>query len=134
MKSIEEKQRKYVANKNDLVISKNAEPFKVALVEADNLLVSSNLYKVEINTAKINPIYLKGYLESEGGQAELKKASSGGITTTLGVDALKKIQISCPALKEQEKVVKEYKFFSNEICKKEKELQELLVMRKSLFK
>lgn len=133
LKKVEEKQKKYVANKNDLVISKNGEPFKIALVEEDNVLVSSNLYKIEIDERKINPLYLKGYLECENGQAELKKASSSGITTMLGIEALKKIQVPCLPLEEQEKIVKEYKILSENICKKQKEIEELSVMRKTLF-
>lgn len=133
LKTVEEKQKKYVANKGNIVISKNAELFKVALVEENNLLICSNLYKVEIDTEKMNPLFLKGYLESDIGRAELRKACSGSITPTLGVEAMKKIRISCPSLEEQEKVVEEYKYLSEEISKIQEELERLFVMRRSLF-
>lgn len=133
LKVVEDKQLKYVANEGDLVISKNAEPFKVALVEHDNTLISSNMFKVELDTTKVDPLYLKGYLESEIGQAEFKKASSGGITTTLGIDALKKLQVRYLPMEGQQKIAEEYRKLSEEILEKQKEIEKLLDMRKSIY-
>ena len=134
LRKIEEKQKKYVANKNDLVISKNGGPFKIASIEEDNVLISSNLYKIELDESKMNSVYLKGYLESEHGQAELKKASSGGTIMMLGIDALRKIKVPQMPIEEQNKVVEEYENLTEEILRKQKEIEKLSIMRKTLFR
>ena len=106
----------------------------MALIEEDNVLISSNLYKIELDESKMNSVYLKGYLESEHGQAELKKASSGGTIMMLGIDALRKIKVPQMSIEEQNKVVEEYKNLTEEILRKQKEIEKLSIMRKTLFR
>lgn len=127
------KQKKYVAEKDNLIISKNMEPFKIALVKEERYLVNGNLYLVEVNQEQINPVYLKAYLESKVGQAELKKASSGSTIKTLGIEALKRILIPKRPMQEQNKIALEYQKLSEEINQKQQEISDLDIKRKVLF-
>lgn len=76
----------------DVIISKTGNPYKAAV--ADNYyIVIGNLYILRVDAGKMNPYYLKCFLESEKGQKELEKMSVGAKTPLISVGNLKKIQI-----------------------------------------
>ena len=45
--------------------------------EGNKILANGNLYVIELDEDKINPYFLKAYLESENGKAALSRVAVG---------------------------------------------------------
>lgn len=133
LKHIVKKHEKYVAQAGDILVTKNVVSFKVAVVKHSNFLVSGNLYLIRVNQEKVNPHFIKLYLESTSGQKIIQSLSSGGAASMLSVAAIKSIPIPRFSLKEQEKMQREYEELESEIYAKQKELEQLLEEQCKLF-
>ena len=51
-------------HKNNLLISKNGAPYKIAVADVPNdkkILANGNLFVIELDLEKINPYYLKAF-------------------------------------------------------------------------
>ena len=111
LKSMDKKMEKYCIKNNSLVISKNGAPVKVAVAsvtEGRKILANGNLYVIELDENKINPYFVKAYLESENGAIALSRVTVGAVMPNIPVDGLKKIMIPCPNKEEQDKVAEKY--------------------------
>ena len=116
--SIEPKQEKYCIKNNSLILSKNGYPYKVAVAnvkEGQKILANGNLYIIELDEEKANPIYVKAFFESVQGIAALKSISVGATIPNIGVDKLKKIILPLPSIEEQNRFAQEYQKILNEI-------------------
>lgn len=132
LKEIDSKYEKYCIKNGSLVISKNASPVKMAIVsvqEGNKILANGNLYVIELDEDKINPYFLKAYLESENGKAALSRVAVGATLLNLPVEGLKKVIIPLPDLESQKKIADQYYTKLSEIkelkCKLEKATEEL---------
>lgn len=108
LKEIDAKYEKYLIRNNNLLLSKNGAPFKVAVAEVEEekrLLGNGNLYIIELDEEKINPYYLKAFFESEIGGILLKRIAVGASMPNIAVDSLKKIKVPMPSLEKQKKVI-----------------------------
>lgn len=104
---IDERLEKYLLKNDDLILSKIGAPFKVAVAEikeGQKILANGNLYILTVTDRRIDPFYLKAYLESERGIAALKKITVGTTIPSLGVEQLKRLIIPLPPLEEQHKI------------------------------
>ena len=111
LKSMDKKMEKYCIKNNSLVISKNGAPVKVAVAsvtEGRKILANGNLYVIELDENKVNPYFVKAYLESENGAIALSRVTVGAVMPNIPVDGLKKIMIPCPNKEEQDKVAEKY--------------------------
>lgn len=111
LKSMDKKMEKYCIKNNSLVISKNGAPVKVAVAsvtEGRKILANGNLYVIELDEKKVNPYFVKAYLESENGAIALSRVTVGAVMPNIPVDGLKKIMIPCPNKEEQDKVAEKY--------------------------
>lgn len=111
LKSMDKKMEKYCIKNNSLVISKNGAPVKVAVAsvtEGRKILANGNLYVIELDEEKVNPYFVKAYLESENGAIALSRVTVGAVMPNIPVDGLKKIMIPCPNKEEQDKVAEKY--------------------------
>lgn len=111
LKSMDKKMEKYCIKNNSLVISKNGAPVKVAVasvIEGRKILANGNLYVIELDEKKVNPYFVKAYLESENGAIALSRVTVGAVMPNIPVDGLKKIMIPCPNKEEQDKVAEKY--------------------------
>ena len=107
----EKKLNKYCVNDESLILSKVGYPFKVGLVKAEEgvrIVANGNIYIIDVDREKADPVYVKAFLESERGQTLLKTSSSGMSVMTLGADALKKIRIPLPPMEKQLKLREAY--------------------------
>lgn len=126
LESMDMKYEKYCLKNDDIILAKNTYPFKVALArvkEDEKILASGNLYLIEIDKTKANPLYVKALLESEMGQALLKRISVGSIITSLGVDALKNMEIPLPPLVLQNEIAASYQMIVDEINELKKQMK-----------
>lgn len=102
---------KYCVNDESLILSKVGYPFKVGLIKAEEdvkIVANGNVYIIDIDRSKADPVYVKAFLESERGQTLLKTSSSGMSVMTLGAEALKKIKIPLIPMEKQLKVREAY--------------------------
>lgn len=112
LREIDGKLEKYCLKPDDLLLSKNGAPFKLAVAEIQNgqhILANGNLYVVTVDKTKADPYYIKAYLESEKGAAALKRITVGTTIPSLGVEQLKKLMIPLPSLGEQKHIADEYR-------------------------
>ena len=71
-------------------------------------MANGNLYVIELDEDKINPYFLKAYLESENGKAALSRVAVGATLLNLPVEGLKKVIIPLPDLESQKKIADQY--------------------------
>lgn len=111
IKSIERKLEKYCIKNNSLVISKNGTPIKIAVASVPDdrkILGNGNLYVIELDQTKVNPYFIKAYLESENGTIALSRVMVGATIPNIPIDGLKKIMVPCPDMETQNKVAENY--------------------------
>lgn len=111
LKSMDKKMEKYCIKNNSLVISKNGAPVKIAVAsvtEGKKILANGNLYVIELDETKVNPYFVKAYLESENGTIALSRVTVGATLPNIPVDGLKKIMIPCPDMSVQNEVAEKY--------------------------
>ena len=111
LKEIDEKQKKYCLKNRSLVISKTVNSLKVAVAdvaEGQQILVSGNLYIIELDETKANPYYVKSYLESEQGTVALSRISVGSVIANIPISKLSKLMIPNPSIAFQNKVAEKY--------------------------
>ena len=108
---IDPKYEKYCLKNNSLILSKNGYPYKVAvasIAESQKILANGNLYIIELDESKVNPYYIKAFLESKQGISALKRITVGATIPSIGVDKLKKLMVPVPPMEEQMSVVEKY--------------------------
>lgn len=116
---IDPKYERYCLKNNDLILSKNGYPYKVAIAnvrEGQKILANGNLYIIELDHEKVDPYYLKAFFESEQGIAVLKSITVGATIPNIGVDKLKKVEIPIPSLEEQKRIAERYQTTLDEIA------------------
>ncbi|EJR75570.1 N-6 DNA methylase [Bacillus cereus] len=127
LKNIETRYEKYCIHDNDLILSKIGSPFKVGLAQVEpgeKILANGNLYFIELDDSKINPVFVKAFLESEIGQAQLSKLAKGSSMMSISIRDLNQLLIPNISREEQEKLAEQYL----ELC------DDILILRKQLEK
>lgn len=111
---------KYCVQNNDILLSKNGIPYKVAIIsnldKNKKILVNGNFYIIRVNEEKANPYYIKALLESELGTKLLKTISAGATIPNISIENLKKLIIPLPDLESQNKIVNGYMAILDEIA------------------
>ena len=116
---IDPKFEKYCLKNNDLILSKNGYPYKIAIAnikDGKKVLANGNLYIIELDEKRVDPYYIKAFLESEQGIAVLKSISAGAVLPNIGVDKLKSVEIPVPPLDEQKRISEHYQSILDEIA------------------
>ena len=112
LREVDTRWEKYFLRNNNLILSKNGAPFKLAVAdvrEGQRILANGNLYIMTVDETRADPYYIKAYLESEKGTAALKRITVGSTIPSIGVEQLKGLIIPLPPLEEQHRVADEYK-------------------------
>lgn len=93
-------------NENCILISRSGSLGLVNIVEPEieNSILSSHIFKIELKTEKLLPVYLEAYLRSKVGQSEIFRNNNGGVIPEINQDALKSILIVCPPLGKQKEI------------------------------
>ncbi len=118
LRPLDKKYEKYCVRNNDLVISKNGFPFKVAVMgNAHNrILANGNLFIIELDTAKIDPYYLQAFFTSEAGIAALKSISVGSSIPNISMSALKGLMIPLDDMETQKRIAEKFRILLDEIA------------------
>ncbi len=118
IREIEKKYEKYCIKDGDILLSKNGQPFKVAVASVKDgrrILVTGNLFVITLDRTKANPYYIKAFLDSEAGIEELKSITVGSTISTIGISQLSTIDIPAIPLERQEEIAKKYVSILSEI-------------------
>lgn len=93
-------------NENCILISRSGSLGLVNIVESEieNSILSSHIFKIELKTEKLLPVYLEAYLRSKVGQSEIFRNNNGGVIPEINQDALKSILIVCPPIDKQKEI------------------------------
>jgi len=136
LKGIDQRQEKYCIRNNSLIISKNGYPYKVAVAEVaegHRILANGNLFVIELDEEKVNPYFIKAYLESDAGVAALKSITVGATIPNIGVDQLKRIVVPCPPIEEQHDIANKYLMLVDEIKLLRRKMKKATSNLKHLF-
>ena len=103
-------EERYCLEDGDIVLGKMS-PFKVAVARlkpGEKILATGNLFIIRVDQEKINPLFLKLFLEGNDGRAQLRANSTG--TTIPGITARAFEDIVVPTFprEAQESIVSEY--------------------------
>lgn len=101
---------------NDLIISKSGEPYKIAVFSEpqpkpwgrEPVVPSGNMYVIELDTNRINPYYVKVFLESQQGKALLNSRSNQATIINISRKELENLDIPVPPLDVQNKIAEAY--------------------------
>ena len=119
---------KYCIKDRNLIISKVGAPaYKVAVAsvaENHKLLANANLYVVELDKSKVDPYYLKAYLESAEGQSRFRNIAAGTVVLSIGIKDLKNMMIPLPPMDEQQRIAARYMEAMDEVLRLKIHLQE----------
>ena len=107
---------KVVLKENDLIISKSGEPYKIAVFSKpqtkplcdEPIVPSDNMYVIELDTNRINPYYVKVFLESQQGKALLNSRSNQATIINISRKELENLEIPVPPLSVQNKIAEAY--------------------------
>lgn len=118
LKTVDKEYERYRLVEGDVILSRIGNPFKVAIYhqKADKKVYPvGNMYILRADPNKINPYYLKAFLESNQGIACLKNSLTGITVQVISLERLKKMVVPVPPLKKQELVARRYLKIQDEI-------------------
>lgn len=110
--------KKHCAQTGNVIIPKIYSDGKIAVIDlpkGKTMVVSGNMFILELDESKVYPYYVKAFLESEWGKSLLKGASSGTTIPTINLSALKSMPFPLPSKKEQLDIVNKYLAAQDEI-------------------
>ena len=107
---------KMILKENDLIISKSGQPYKIAVFtkpqfeswRGQQIVPSGNMYVIELDTNRINPYYVKVFLESQQGKALLNSRSNQATIINISRKELENLDIPVPPLSVQNRIAKAY--------------------------
>lgn len=83
--------------------------------EGQKILASGNMYVIELDEGRVNPYFLKAYLESEQGTKALSQIMVGATLPNIPVDNLRKLVIPLPPMEEQNLIAEKYQAKEDEV-------------------
>lgn len=109
---------KYILKENDILISTKGTRIKTCLIKnlkRKDTIYHGNLSLIRVFDDRLDPVYLKLYLDSERGQLELKSIQTGMGIISINTSQLLKISIPLLDMSKQKEIVDDYIFRKNEI-------------------
>lgn len=137
LSEIGEKLDKYCANDNDLIISRSGTPVRTAVVsvkDGQKIVANGNLFVVELDRNRVNPYFVKAYLESAEGASELSKIMTGTTLPNIPADSLLRMRIPLPPLEEQNAIADKCREKIDSIMSLKERLAEEMKELKNIYK
>ena len=119
---------KYYLQDGDVLISTKGTKIKVCVVEglpSSKTLFHGNLTMIRVDSKKINPVYLKLFLDSDRGQNELNNIQTGVAIISINTAQLENLNIPLIPIDEQNRIVDDYKFKKMKIDAMEAQLAKM---------
>ena len=101
----------YLLKPGDVIVSGRGSAIKVAVVEEDmpSMIPASNLICIRVNRKKMNPYFLKLYLESNTGKTLLEGVQTGTSIKVLNPGNIENIPVPAVSIEEQDKIAETYR-------------------------
>lgn len=96
----------------DLILMRTGATSKIAVYEDTfdkPVVLSSNLFVVRLKKDRINPWYLKAFLESEGGRSLIASIAIGAVIKSISIKSLEEMQIPLPPMESQNQIATAFK-------------------------
>lgn len=103
---------KFLVEDGDIIITAKNTTIKSAIYRSNGdykAVLSGNLIAIRVNQKKINPYYLKAFIDSESGDLAIKSIQTGTSIITINANSLKDMKISLLSTEEQEAIGNKYK-------------------------
>ena len=103
---------KFLVEDGDIIITAKNTTIKSAIYRSNGhykAILSGNLIAIRVNQKKINPYYLKAFLDSEKGEIAIKSIYTGTSIISINANGLKSMKISLLPTEEQEVIGNEYR-------------------------
>lgn len=103
---------KFVVEDGDIIITAKNTTIKSAIYRSNGdykAILSGNLIAIRVNQKKINPYYLKAFIDSEKGEMAIKSIQTGTSIISINANSLRDMKISLLPETEQEDIGNEYK-------------------------
>lgn len=113
LKGIDKKMEHYLLESGDLVISCKGKTFKTAVIEipyGQQYISTGSLIVIRCDKEKLDPMYLKIFLDSDLGKAALKRIQTGTTVLSLNPSKLLNILVPLPHLSKQIIISSSYKY------------------------
>lgn len=120
-------------NKNSFLISRSGSLGLVSAVtdEIQDSILSSHIFKVDLNVHKIIPEYLEAYLRCSLGQYQFFKNNNGGVIPEINQGAINKIIVILPSLSKQKEIADHIKSIRNQVKTLQNEAEQILADAKT---
>ena len=103
---------KYCVEEGDILITAKNTTIKSAVYQENEeykAILTGNLIAVRVNEKKVNPFYLKAFMDSETGQEILRSIQTGTTVKSITPNSLKNMQIPLPDMDKQKEIATEYR-------------------------
>ena len=127
---------KFAVKYGDVVVTSKSSKVKTVVVDIEpkeKILVTGGMLIVRPDQEKLNPTYLKMFLDSKDGQAAIKSIQKGVAIVTITASGLETIEVPLIDISKQEKKADIYNMklstliaYKNEIRKIESSLEDIL--------
>lgn len=99
---------RYLLRDGDIVISARGDKIKKCLMHIgydERIIANGSINVIRVDQNRLNPLYLKTFLDSEKGNITLNNIKSGVTIPSINVGELQKMIVPCPSMEEQRKIV-----------------------------
>lgn len=107
----DEKLDKFDLHEGDVVITTKSTIVKTAVaagIPDRHIIVTGGMLIVRPEPEKLNPTYLKMFLDSDIGKTLLRAIQKGSVITTISVPAFRNMEVSCPEIEKQNVLANKY--------------------------
>lgn len=136
LQELDPRMDKYLIKNNNLLMSKNGAPFKIAVAEVNDgqkVLGNGNLFIIELDEEKANPYFIKAFFESEVGALSLKNIAVGSAMPNISTESLKKLIVPLPPIEEQNMFAEKYMAKIDEVKILQTRLQKAMNSLKNMY-
>lgn len=127
---------KFAIQYGDVVVTSKSSKVKTAVVDIvpeEKILVTGGMLIVRPDQNKLNSTYLKMFLDSERGQAALKRVQKGSIVVTVTAKSLSSIEIPMINIEKQTKKATRYNEKLSTLVAYKQEIERIKASLKTLF-
>ena len=119
---------RYLLRNGDIVISARGDKIKKCLIDIDyneKIIANGSINVIRADQNRLNPLYLKTFLDSEKGNISLSNIKSGVTIPSINVGELQNMIVPCPSMEEQRAVLEKIEGKLEVIKSTAKRLEEL---------
>lgn len=110
----------------DLILMRTGATSKISIYENTfdkPVVLSSNLFVCRLKKDKVNPWYLKAFLESDGGKSLIASIAIGAVIKSISIRSLEDMRIPLPPMEKQNQIAMDFKAKFDRLRELKKEIE-----------